>query len=95
MTEISTNDARDPMCDGLPEKIKVTISREDGSPLFSRDQAAQVEYLTDAAPVLVIRRDGGSLNTIYGDIHSVGEMFQELLEHDRRAKHFQREDGNG
>ena len=68
--------------EGLPERIKVTISREDGSPVFSHDNTAIVEYLTDDAPVMVIRRDGGALETICGNIYSVGEMVQELLERD-------------
>ena len=62
MQIINSNISRDTLKrEGLPERIKVTISREDGSPVFSHDSAAIEEYLTDDAPVLVIRRDGGAL----------------------------------
>lgn len=86
MQNINSNISHDNLKrEGLPERIKVTISREDGSPVFSLDKAAKVEYLTEAAPVLVIRRDGGTLETIGGDAHSVGEILQDLVERDRRA----------
>lgn len=63
---------------GLPEKIKVTISREDGSPVFSRDDAPTVQYLEEAAPVLVIVRDGGTLRTHSGDLHSALDFIEGL-----------------
>ena len=63
---------------GLPEKIKVTISREDGGPLFDRDQGTQVGHLMEAAPVLVLVRDGGTLRTHSGDLHSALDFIEGL-----------------
>ena len=63
---------------GLPEKIKVTISREDGSPVFSREEAPQVLHLDEAAPVLVVVRDGGTLRTAQGDLHEMLDFIEGL-----------------
>ena len=63
---------------GLPEKVKVTISREDGGPLFSRDESTQVVILTEAAPVLVIVRDGGTLRTYQGDLQNAADFIENL-----------------
>ena len=63
---------------GLPERIKVTISREDGSPVFSRDEGPQVLRLDEAAPVLVIVRDGGTLRTAHGDLHEMFDFIEGL-----------------
>ncbi len=90
MTDINTRDTRS-STHGLPERIKVTISHEDGSPLFTQDRAAQVEYLTDAAPALIVWRNGGSVDTVCGDIFSVNNILQDLLEHERRPKRRQGE----
>ena len=63
---------------GLPERIKVTISRKDGSPVFSRDEGPQVLRLDEAAPVLVIVRDGGTLRTAQGDLHEMFDFIEGL-----------------
>lgn len=63
---------------GLPEKIKVTISREDGGPVFSRDEAPRVLRLDEAAPVLVIVRDGGTLKTYGGGLRGALRFIEGL-----------------
>ena len=63
---------------GLPERIKVTISREDGSPVFSREETPQTLCLDEAAPVLVIVRDGGTLRTAQGDLHEIFDFIESL-----------------
>lgn len=60
------------------EKVKVTISREDGGPLFSRDEAPVVEHLTDTSPVLVVLLDSGTLRTMQGDHQSAVDFIQGL-----------------
>lgn len=60
------------------DKIKVTISREDGSPLFIRDGFAHVEYLTKTAPVLVVVLDGGTIRTMQGDQQSAEDFIKGL-----------------
>ena len=62
----------------LPERIKVTISQEDGSPVFSRDEVPQVEHLTEAVPVLVVVRDGGTLRTFQGGLQEAFEFIEGL-----------------
>ena len=78
MADINANVVRDTMRDGLPEKIKVTISREDGDPLFSRDQDSQVEHLSEAAPILVVLLDSGTIRTMQGDLHSALDFIEGL-----------------
>lgn len=51
---------------GLPERIKVTISRMDGSPVFSREETPQTLCLDEVAPILVVVRDCGTLRTFQG-----------------------------
>lgn len=63
---------------GLPERIKVTISREDGGPVFSQDEAPRVLRLDEAAPVLVIVRDGGTLSTHGGDLRGALRFIEGL-----------------
>ena len=62
----------------LPEKIKVTVSREDGSPLFDYEQTAQVQYLTEAAPVLIVQRDGRTLRTRQGSLQDALDFIEDL-----------------
>lgn len=62
----------------MVDRVKVTISREDGGPLFDCAGSAQVEYLTEAAPVLVVVRDGGTLRTMQGDPQSVVDFIEGL-----------------
>lgn len=60
-------------------KIKVTITREDGTPVC--EQAGEdVKFLTDSAPVLVLRKDGGTVEAFSGDLHSLSELLRELLQ---------------
>ena len=63
---------------GLPERIKVTISREDGGPVFSQDEAPRVLRLDEAAPILVVVRDGGALRTHGGDLRSALRFIEGL-----------------
>lgn len=63
---------------GLPERIKVTISREDGAPLFDRDQSPESVILTEAAPILIVYRDGRTLRTACGDVPWAREFVEGL-----------------
>ena len=67
---------------GLPERIKVTISQEDGSPVFVYAQTPQVLYLDEAAPALVIMREGGTLGTFHGSIQTVLDFIEDLTKAD-------------
>ena len=60
------------------DKVKITISREDGGPLFAHDESAWVQYLTEDAPVMVIVRDGGTLRTMQGDQQSAVDFIKDL-----------------
>ena len=62
----------------LPERIKVTISREDGGPLFDYEQTAKAQYLTEAAPVLIVMRDGGTLQTWWGSLQDALDFIEGL-----------------
>lgn len=54
------------------EKIKVTVAREDGK-LIHAGSGEDVNYLTDQNPVLIVRKDGGTVETF-----SPGGMFDLL-----------------
>lgn len=45
------------------DKVKITITREDGSPLFPRDPEPMTAFLTDDDQFLVIKKDGGGVET--------------------------------
>ena len=51
---------------------------EDGSPVFSREETPQTLCLDEAAPVLVIVRDGGTLRTAQGDLHEIFDFIEGL-----------------
>ena len=67
---------------GLPERIKVTISREDGSPVSVYAQTPQVLYLDKAAPALVIMREGGTLRVMQSDLNGILDFIEDLTETD-------------
>lgn len=60
------------------DKVKVTITREDGSPVFGWEEPPQVLDLNEAMPVLVVVRDGGTLRTHQGDLHSAAAFIEDL-----------------
>ena len=60
------------------DKVKVTISQEDGGPLFDWDDSPMVQDLTEAAPVMVIVRDGGAILTMQGDQQSAVDFIKGL-----------------
>lgn len=71
---------RDTIQRGLPERVKVTISLDDGRALFGLDWDPQTVYLTEAAPVLIVRRNGGTVETVAGDAASAVKFLREVLE---------------
>ena len=45
------------------DKVKVTISREDGSPICGLVQEPEVHFLTDNTPFLVVKKDGETVES--------------------------------
>lgn len=62
------------------DRVKVTITREDGSPICGQAGAELVEYLSEAAPVLVLRKSGGTVETFSGELHSLKDILKKLLQ---------------
>ena len=62
------------------DKVKIPITREDGSPISGMSGTALVEYLTDERPVLVLRKSGGTVETFSGDLHGLKETLMDLLQ---------------
>lgn len=62
------------------DRVKVTITREDGSPICGQAGAELVEYLSEAAPVLVLRKSGGTVETFSGELPGVLDMLSECAE---------------
>lgn len=60
------------------EKVKVTVTttREDGSPICSLNPNPEpdVFLLTDDAPILVVRKDGGTVEIHSGGVASLLEF---------------------
>lgn len=60
------------------EKVKVTVTstREDGSPIcrLNPNPEPDVVLLTDDAPILVVRKDGGAVELHTGGIASLLEF---------------------
>ena len=50
------------------DKIKVTISREDGNPICSAEAEPEPFFVTDADPILIVRKDGGTVETFSGGV---------------------------
>lgn len=42
------------------ERIKVTVTREDGKPICA-EAGISVTYLTDQTPMMIVRKDGGTV----------------------------------
>lgn len=66
------------------DRVKVTITREDGGPICGLAGAELVEHLTDEAPVLVLRKSGGTVETYSGELPSVLDMLSEWTEGQER-----------
>ena len=62
------------------DKVKVTITREDGSPICGLAQEADTVFLTDAAPFLLVRKNGGTVEAYAGDLQSTAELFWEMTD---------------
>lgn len=58
------------------EKVKVTVTttREDGSPLCRLNPGPDVFFLTDDTPILIVRKDGGTVETRTGGVASLLEF---------------------
>lgn len=61
------------------DKVRVTVTREDGTPICGQ-AGEDVRFLTDTAPVLVLRKDGGSVEAFSGDLCSLKGLLGELLQ---------------
>lgn len=76
------------------DKVKVTISREDGSPICPLTTENYPIFLTDDIPFLVIRKDGGTVETVTVDAAAgigldlcrdlVGYLYVNLSPEDRK-----------
>lgn len=64
----------------MKDKVKVTITREDGSPICVLTPEPDTVFLTDDAPVLLIRKTGGTVEMFSGDMHSAAALLQEMAE---------------
>lgn len=49
------------------DKVKVTLTREDGSSICPLSQEPTTVFLTDNIPFLVIRKDGGTVEAVTVD----------------------------
>lgn len=71
----------------MSEKFKVTVSRADGKPVFARADKDTV-FLTDQSPLLIVKKDGGTVETVCGDITALLEFTARQLETlDSRQRH--------
>ena len=62
------------------EKIKVIISREDGSPICRKEAELAPLILTDENPFLIIWKNGGTVETASGHIPTILEFATRQLE---------------
>lgn len=63
----------------MSEKFKVTVSREDGKPVFAgADKDAM--FLTDQSPLLIVKKNGGTVETVCGDITALLEFTAQQLD---------------
>lgn len=60
------------------DRVKITITREDGSPICGQTPEPDTVFLTDAAPVLLIRKTGGTVEMFAGDMQSAAALFREM-----------------
>lgn len=75
------------------DKVKITITREDGSPICPLAQEPITVFLTDDIPFLVIRKDGGTVESVTVDATAgmglelcrdlVGYLYANLCPEDR------------
>lgn len=61
------------MDDFKKEDIQVTVSREDGKPICT-GAGQHTVLLTDQNPVLIIKKDGGTVETFSGGIFELLEF---------------------
>ena len=62
------------------EKIKVSISREDGTPVCPGMPDPDHIFLTDASSFLIVKKDGGTAEAVSGDISALLEFAARQLE---------------
>ena len=64
----------------MMDRIKVTVSREDGSPICLAASEVTPDFITDVAPILIVKKDGGTVETIIGNIDTLLEFTARQLE---------------
>lgn len=56
------------------DKVKVTITREDGSPIYGQDPEANTAFLTDDTQFFVARKDRETVETWSVDVAGLLEL---------------------
>jgi len=64
----------------MMDRIKVTISQEDGKPVCPGASEPETMFLTDESPFLIVRKDGGTVETFAGSIGGLLEFTIRQLE---------------
>ena len=72
-------DGRNPAGDSL-DKVKVTVTREDGSPICRHAPETTPDFLTDRDPILIITKNGDTVETISGGAFELLEFAVRQLE---------------
>lgn len=62
------------------DKVNVTITRKDGSPICGLVPKPDPIFLADDAPFLLVRKNGGTVESYTGDRHSAEELFQQMMD---------------
>ena len=63
----------------MMDKIKVMVSREDGAPICAEAGERSI-FLTEQSPILIVRKDGGAVETVAGGIQTLLEFTARQLE---------------
>lgn len=62
------------------DRIKVMVSREDGSPICRRESEVTPDFITDVAPIMIIKKDGSTVERTMGGIDMLLEFTVQQLE---------------
>lgn len=60
--------------------IKLAVSREDGSPIYAGAPDPYSMFLTDVCPLAIVKKDGGTVEAVSGDIYTLLEFTARQLE---------------
>ena len=64
----------------MMDRIKVTVSREDGSPVFAEASEPYSVLLADNHPFAIVMKDGGTVRAVSGGLYTLLEFTAEQLD---------------